>query len=140
MAEGVFRNLLAERGLTAEVETDSAGTGDWHLGARPDARACAAAAARGVDISDLRARQITRADFAVFDYILAMDAGNYADLRAMAGAAARDKVHLFSRFAPGLEGDVADPYFGGEEDFHSALDAIVRGCDGLLAHLLAGQK
>src|SRR5271165_3937485 len=72
-AEGVMRSLIAREGLEDEIETDSAGTGAWHVGSPPDARASAAAESRGVTLAG-RARQVTAEDFERFELILAMDA------------------------------------------------------------------
>ena len=77
-AEGVFRKTVEARGLHREFEIDSAGTGDWHIGAPPDRRARQAAARRDIDLSGLRARQTDAGDMAAFDYIIAMDHDNYA--------------------------------------------------------------
>src|SRR5262245_3545136 len=88
-AEGVMRYLLEERGLDGEIELDSAGTGGWHVGAPPDARATEAARARGITLEGA-ARQVTRADFEDFDVLVAMDRDNLADLRAMAPAGTED--------------------------------------------------
>jgi protein-tyrosine phosphatase len=57
-AEGVFRRLARDAGLDGRVRVDSAGTGGYHIGASPDARALAAAQARGYDLSGIRARKI----------------------------------------------------------------------------------
>ena len=81
LAEGIFRRMAAEQGV--EVEIDSAGTGDWHLGHAPDHRAQAVADKNGLDISALRARLVTPEDFRRFDHIVAMDASNLANLEAM---------------------------------------------------------
>ena len=59
-AEGVFREI-------SDCVTDSAGTGGWHVGAPPYGPMLEAAARRGYDFSDLRARQFRREDFADFD-------------------------------------------------------------------------
>ncbi|WP_375182826.1 low molecular weight protein-tyrosine-phosphatase, partial [Marinobacter sp.] len=75
-AEGVFRDLVSRSGLQERIEIDSCGTGDWHLGKAPDARATQAARKRGIDISDLRARQFAIEDLAGFDYVLVMDRQN----------------------------------------------------------------
>src|SRR3990170_1275890 len=69
IAEGVFRARVAREGLAHAIATDSAGTHDYHIGDPPDSRATAAAKRRGVDISDLRGRQVTREDFVRFDYV-----------------------------------------------------------------------
>ena len=76
-AEGMFRKTVHSRGLDRQFEIDSAGTGDWHIGAPPDHRAQRAAARRGIDLSGLRARQADAADMARFDYIIAMDRDNH---------------------------------------------------------------
>jgi protein-tyrosine phosphatase len=134
-AEGVMRGLLREQGLEDRVEVDSAGTGDWHRGAPPDARATEAARARGVAL-DGAARVVTRRDFDDFDLILAADRRNLRDLRALAPSRARDRIHLLREFDPRSAGapdlDVPDPYFGGSDGFEQVLDLVDAACRGLL--------
>ncbi|MEY4600283.1 MAG: phosphotyrosine protein phosphatase, partial [Pseudomonadota bacterium] len=72
-AEGVFKHLVGKNGLSADIESESVGTHDYHIGEPPDARSQAAAGRRGYDLSALRARQVNQDDFAAFDYVLAMD-------------------------------------------------------------------
>ena len=156
-AEGVMRSLVAEAGMSEEVEIDSAGTGGWHVGSAPDERATAAAAAEGVTLEGL-ARRIEPADFERFDLILAMDGANLRDLRALADSAeAREKVRLLREFdregadaaqgepevpdpdaAPG-ELDVPDPYYGGEDGFGTVLAMVRAACEGLLAEIRDGR-
>src|SRR4051812_8797841 len=93
-AEGVMRALLRDEGLDARVELDSAGTGGWHAGNPPDARATAAARARGIELAG-SARQVTAGDFDRFDLLLAMDRENARELLALAtDEEARAKVRL----------------------------------------------
>ena len=68
-AEGVFRDLVRREGLAGKIGTDSCGTGGWHVGNPPDGRACAEAERRGIDLSDLRARQVRKLDFEDFEYV-----------------------------------------------------------------------
>ena len=82
-AHGVFFARVDAAELSDQVVVDSAGTAAYHLGKAPDHRTQAEAAARGYDLSGLRARQVTMADFSEFDYVLAMDNQNLQDLRAM---------------------------------------------------------
>ena len=77
-----MRRLVAEAGREDEIEIDSAGTGDWHVGHPPDERATAAAAERGIELEG-EARQVTRGDFDDYDLIVAMDRANERDLRAL---------------------------------------------------------
>jgi protein-tyrosine phosphatase len=135
-AEAVFRQLLTRSNTELEVEVDSAGIGDWHIGEPPDRRAQAAARRRGLDMSALRARQIVHEDFALFDLILAMDRQNLTELRRRAPAQYRERVKLFLEFAPELEAhDVPDPYYGGEAGFEEVLDLAEQAARGLLRHL-----
>ncbi len=134
MAEGVFRAEAARRGL--EVEIDSAGTSDWHVGEPPDPRAREAAAGIGVDISALRGRQATRRDMRAYDLILAMDRENLDHLKRLAGPEHADRVRLFLDFAPGrLEDEVPDPYYGGPEGFAHVLDLLQEAARGLADHV-----
>ena len=119
---------------------DSAGTGAWHAGHPPDARASAEARARGVEMNG-RARRFEAGDFARLDLVLAMDVQNAADLRALApDDAAQAKVRLLREFDPSARGDlsVPDPYYGGVDGFTDVFDMVDRACAGLLEHLRAG--
>ncbi len=136
-AEGVFRELVARAGLSDQITTDSAGTGTWHIGNPPDERGQAAARKRGIDISDLRARQVQARDFRTFDYILAMDRRNVNDLSAISAGGQAHRVHLFLSFAENQAAgnEIPDPYYGGPEGFERALDLIEDASRGLLAHI-----
>ena len=137
-AEGVMRSLVRDAGLEDEIEVDSAGTGGWHAGDPPDARAAAAARRRGIALEGA-ARQVRLEDFERYDLLLAADRENVADLRALApDAAARRKVRLLREFDPDSEGapdlDVPDPYYGGADGFERVLDLVEAACRGLLEH------
>jgi protein-tyrosine phosphatase len=137
MAEGAFRRVAEDEGVLHLFEIDSAGLGDWHVGQAPDRRAQAAARNRGIDISGQSARQVTHADYARFDLLLAMDSSNYEELTQLAPNSARHKVRRFLDFAPQAETtDVPDPFYGGSEGFDHALDLIEDAARGLLADRL----
>lgn len=125
-AEAVVRRMASARGLT--VTLDSAGTGAWHIGEPPYGPMQKAARARGYDLADLRARQVTRADFGRFDLMVAMDADNLSDLRAMAPDGY--DLRLFTDFAPGAGEAIPDPYY--TRDFDGTLDLVERCARGLL--------
>jgi len=135
-AEGVFKHLVSEEGLAGSIDSDSAGTHDYHLGSPPDSRSQAAAAQRGYDLNPLRARQVTVQDFADFDYVLAMDEANRVSLRTLCPTQYRERIKLFMDFAPesGLR-EVPDPYYGGTKDFEEVLDLVERAARGLLEHI-----
>jgi protein-tyrosine phosphatase len=136
-AEGILRNQVIEQSLDRLVDTDSAGTHAYHTGSAPDPRAVKAAARRGVDLSDLRARQVRLEDFSEFDYLLAMDKDNLELLMDMAPAPElRHKVRLFLEFAPDVAAiEVPDPYYGGANGFERVLDLVEAASGGLLIHL-----
>ena len=137
-AEGVLRAKLKAAGLERVVEVDSAGThGHYHAGEPPDTRAVKHAAARGYDITRLRARRILDKDFERFDWLIAMDGDNLAHLQSAvpAGSAARLGLLMeHSRRFPGVR-EVPDPYYGAPAGFDHVLDLVEDACDGLVAAL-----
>jgi protein-tyrosine phosphatase len=143
-AEGVFRRLVRDEGLEDRIEIDSAGTGNWHVGAPPDERATAAARKRQITLEGA-ARQFEPDDFQSFDLILAMDAENERDLKRLApDDDARAKVRLFREFDPASRDepdlDVPDPYYGGERGFDQVLDLVDAAARGLLDELRAAGR
>jgi protein-tyrosine phosphatase len=135
-AEGVFRAHSAGAGLSGNVHIDSAGTAAYHVGSAPDPRAQAAALRRGIDLSAQRARQVEASDFTRFDYLLAMDRENLANLEAICPPGQHDRIHLFLEFAvapPVLE--VPDPYYGSGDGFERVLDLVEAASEGLIADI-----
>jgi len=134
-AEGVFRKLVTEQGLSEKIEIDSAGTHAYHIGSPPDARATQAAARRGIDLSDLRGRQATTNDLHSFDYVLAMDSDNHSHLISIGGDQTGN-VRMFLEYASTVSNlDVPDPYWGGSSGFERVLDMIEDASEGLLADI-----
>ena len=127
-AEGVLRHLAKEAGL--ELHVESAGTGDWHVGQPPDARAQHHARSRGYDLSAQRARQVQVLDFERFDLIVAMDHGH---LRLLERQCPREHRGKLRTLVAGR--DVPDPYYGGPEGFERVLDMVEAGCRALLAEI-----
>jgi protein-tyrosine phosphatase len=124
-AEGVFRHVIQQQGTADRFMVDSAGTHAYHVGEQPDRRAQQTARARGIDLAFIRARKVTRSDFAEFDYILAMDSDNYQNLLAICPAEYEDKVRLFLDYATNShEQDVPDPYYGGQQGFEHVFDLV----------------
>lgn len=126
LAEAAARAAFADAGIAARL--DSAGTGDWHVGHPPDRRAQAEARRHGIDNSDLRARQIRPLDFRDFDLILAADAVNLRDARALRPGDATAELKLMLDLVPGRTGEsVADPYYGADDGFAATwadVDAV----------------
>ena len=120
-AEGVMRKLAPHLTL------DSAGTGGWHVGDAPYGPMQEAASTRGFDLSGLRARQFTRADFHNFDLIVAMDRQNKADIECLRPRGNTTPVQCMA------DKDVPDPYY--TRDFDGALAMIERAAKRLLADI-----
>jgi protein-tyrosine phosphatase len=132
-AEGVFRKLVVEAGLSQQIEIASAGTHAYHVGQPPDPRSQEAAYRRGIDLSALRGRHATREHIERFDYVLAMDIENYEHLLDICPDGCEDKIQLFLEYAPNRpEREVPDPYFGGTAGFDRVLDMIEEASLGLL--------
>ncbi|GMV07326.1 MAG: low molecular weight protein-tyrosine-phosphatase [Gemmatimonadota bacterium] len=139
LAEGVFAHLVSEAGLSADFAIDSAGTGAWHVGERPDPRSVAVAESHGVGLPG-RARQVTPDDLRRFDVVVAMDRDNLAELERLSlasGGTAR--LHLLREFDPDADGDeVPDPYYGGPSGFEKVYAMVHAACRGLLDELRGG--
>ena len=135
LAEGVFAHLANQADV--DVRIDSAGTGSWHVGERPDGRALAVARAHGVKLPG-HARQAGSSDMHDFDYVIAMDRGNLAHLEALRRSSRGSaRLHLLREFdsEAGRDKDVPDPYYGGRRGFEECFRIVERSCRGLLERL-----
>lgn len=137
-AEGVLRHMAVAAGLGELLEVDSAGTQGYHAGDPPDERSQQAARRRGYDISGLRARAVTMADFRDFDLILAMDREHLAVLERSRPASSQCRVGLMLDYATRARiREVPDPYYGGAAGFEHVLDLVEDASAGLIAALKA---
>lgn len=131
LAEGIMLHLKEKHNLKAEI--DSAGTSHYHIGEAPDKRTIANAKKNGVDLSALRARQFSSADFDAFDRIYVMDKNNLQNVLALAKEPAhKNKVSLFLNSAhEGKHLEVPDPYYGTENDFEQVFQLVYKTCEQL---------
>ena len=135
LAEGAFR--AEARALGLDVVVDSAGTGGWHKGDPPDPRAIAVARRNGVDISGLKARQVSPADFRDFTHIYALDHDNLRGLLQVAPADATAEVGLLLNLVEGNAGRaVADPYYGDDAGFDVTWNDVVMAARALAQRLV----
>lgn len=141
-AEGVFRHKLNQAGILdgylENIYIDSAGTGGYHIGEKPDPRSRQTALKYGVNLDGLRSRKITLQDFTDYDYILGMDQENVCNMTAICPADHQHKIKLLMDYAtdcPGIT-EIPDPYSGGIEGFDRVYDFIDRGSEGYLAYLM----
>jgi protein-tyrosine phosphatase len=131
LAEGIYRHLT-EAGSEKPVIA-SAGIGNWHVGNPPDRRSIQVAAAKGIDISRQRARQVSVEDFFGFDLVVAMDSSNLARLETIKPFEATARLHLFSELAFGTQDDVPDPYYGDLDGFEAVYSMLFSGCSAVVS-------
>ena len=134
-AEALLRHHLEQAGLGDRVLVDSAGTEDWNVGSVPSALAIELAAARGYDLSGLRARQISKRDFQTFDLILGLDQGHIERLNRSRPDDCAAQIMLLMECGGVEPLEVPDPYFGGKEDYAYSLDLIESAMPGLVANV-----
>ncbi len=137
-AENIMNHLLRQRGLSDQVQCDSAGTSGYHIGAAPDRRMSAAAERKlGFPLVGA-ARQFEREDLAEFDLILAMDRDNLAQMVALdRDGKYGNRIKLMCEFChEHTLKSVPDPYYGGDEGFNFVIDLLVDACNGLIDHLI----
>lgn len=140
LAEGVFRAEVFAAGLGADIEVDSAGTGSWHIGDLPHNNSRMVALEKGFSIDDLRGRQISKMDFSLFDYVIAMDRINVADLQAIAPPSFMHKIALFMSFASDAGSDhgpdeIEDPYGLELQAYRETLTLCEGAARGLLHYI-----
>jgi protein-tyrosine phosphatase len=133
MAEGIMRKKIIEKNL--DIEVDSAGTANYHVGEPPDKRAIQTARQYGINISTLQGRQFTVHDFDIFDRIYAMDSSNYQNIERLARHEKdRSKIHYFLN--DGKKGlDVPDPWFGNPEGFFPVFDLLDNAAEEILEQI-----
>ena len=128
LAEGIMLKLIKENNINMRV--DSAGTSDYHVDEAPDKRTITNAAKHEVDLKPLRARQFKASDFEKFDKIYVMDKSNLANVLALAiNDTQKAKVDLLLNASnPGMNLEVPDPYFGGEQGFEDVFQMVYKAC------------
>lgn len=132
-AEGVFRQAVRQHGLEGRIEVDSAGTHGYHVGEAPDTRTQRAAAARGYDLSEMRARKVAPQDLHYFDLVLAMDRTNLENLQRLCLPEHMDRISLFMNYSQHYDDDeVPDPYYGLGHGFDLVLDMVEDASQGLI--------
>jgi len=139
MAEAVFRDMVHEAGLEAEIQVDSAGTSDWHIGEAPHKGTLEILNKYKISSEGMHCRQYVKEDLDASDYIIAMDASNVENMEKIQEAVDSPKVFKLLDLVPEVENkDVPDPYFTG--DFEETYDLVTRGCKALLSRIKEEQS
>jgi protein-tyrosine phosphatase len=139
MAEAIFRKVVAEKGLQNEIEVDSAGTGDWHIGHKPHQGTRDILDKYHISYEGMTARQIQHEDLISFDYVVAMDTSNFNNIQALSKIQTKAKViKLLDHVEDEKLTDVPDPYFTG--NFDEVYDLVYEGCERLLSYILSSSS
>ena len=135
--ENVMAHLVAQSGLSSDIQCDSAGTIGYHVNEKPDERMTRSALKRGIKFTG-RSRKFSTRDFESFDLILPMDHANTRDILALAkDDDSRKKVTPFCDFVQNFDDkEVPDPYYGGESGFEHVMDLMEDGCQNLLNQIV----
>jgi protein-tyrosine phosphatase len=134
LAEGILASKLPKN----KFKVDSAGTGSWHVGHKPDDRSVAVAKKNKINISEQKGRQFSKSDFDSFDYIYVMDNSNYNDVIELAeNQEQKQKVQLIlDELFPNEKVDVPDPYFGLPNGFEIVYNMLDEVCDIIAQKLI----
>lgn len=137
MAQGILEYKLKQVGLSNEVEVDSAGTSDYHIGDPPDSRAIAKCKEHKMNISRYTGRQFEREDYDRFDRIFAMDFSNYQNMLQLSRSKEdQKKLELILNLSnPDSNMSVPDPYYGGESGFENVYKLLDAACDVLIEQI-----
>ena len=139
MAEAIFRQKVAEAGLADKIQIDSAGTGHWHIGKPPHEGTRGILDENNIDYSGMKARQVSKSDFTIFDYVVAMDSDNFRNLESMAAEAEKEKLVMMLSYHPSTSlKDVPDPYYTG--NFVEVFDLLNTASERLLATIRQEKK
>ena len=132
MAEFLMKALVAESGLSKQFEIASAATSSDEIGNPVYPPVAALLRERGISCKGKTARQLRRADYESYDYIIGMDGANRRNMLRLFGGDPKGKVSLLLDFTDHPR-DVADPWY--TRDFRAAERDIDEGCRALLQKL-----
>lgn len=135
LAEGILASKLPKD----KFLVDSAGTGSWHVGKKPDSRSIATAKKNGIDISNQKAKHFTAAFFDEFDYIYVMDESNYKNVISLSSSQKQKvKVNLILEVLSNKNlVEVPDPYYGLQDGFDAVYEMLDKATDIIAQNLIA---
>jgi len=133
MAEAIFNHKVKQSRF--EIEVDSCGTAAYHIGEKPDSRTIDVVIQNNMNIEH-SGRQLSHNDFYQFDYIMAMDRSNLAEINYRRPDDSKAQIALMRDFDPEPgNGEVPDPYYGGSDGFEKVFQILNRSSEALLKHI-----
>ena len=127
MAQSVMQYMVNKKGLEDCFEIDSAATSREEIGNGPHYGTVGKLRQEGIPVIPHRARQMTKADYEYYDYLIGMDTYNIRNMQRIADGDSQDKIYKMLSFANSGR-DVADPWYTG--DFESTYRDICEGLEG----------
>ncbi len=128
--------ILASKLPADKFYVDSAGTGNYHIGSKPDHRSIEVASNFGIDISNQKCRQFVAADFDNFHLIYVMDDSNYNNVIKLARNPSEvKKIRRILTSENNNLTEVPDPYYGDQEDFKNVYDILENACERISREL-----
>ena len=130
MAQSMFQDMVNKKGLSDKFEIDSAATSREGIGNGPHYGTVGKLREVGIPVVPHRARQMTRADYDKYDYLIGMDSYNVSNMTRIAGGDPDGKIYSMLSFA-GLNRSIADPWYTDNfdetyNDLRIGLDAFWR--------------
>lgn len=132
MAEFIFRDMVTKRGLSDRFSIASAATSREEIGNPVYPPAKRKLREHGIDPAGKTARQMTKADYEEYDYLLAAERYNISNMLRITGGDSQQKIHRILDFSD-RPGDIDDPWYTG--NFETAWNDIVEGCESFLTYL-----
>jgi protein-tyrosine phosphatase len=127
MAEVVMRHLVAsDPSLDGRVEVTSAGTANWHVGSPMDPRSRRSLDRAGIPIEGSLAAFADRVYLDSHDLVVVMTREHFHEVRQRLTNPLTEILIIRNLIEPGLDLDVADPYYGSDGDFDDCLDVLTR--------------
>ena len=132
MAQSMFQDMVNKKGLSGKFEIDSAATSREEIGNGPHYGTVGKLREVGIPVVPHRARQMTRADYDKYDYLIGMDSYNVSNMTRIAGGDPDGKIYSMLSFA-GLNRSIADPWY--TDNFDDTYNDLRIGLDAFWKRL-----
>ncbi|EDV29523.1 uncharacterized protein TRIADDRAFT_51967 [Trichoplax adhaerens] len=136
MAEGIFINLVKERGIMNEWEIGSAATSTYEIGEPPDDRTMTVLSRHNIQDYSHFARQIRTEDYTKFEFIFGMDESNIRNIKHMSPRNSTASINLLGSFSGDKQKIIQDPYYSHNlTAFEKVYEQCLQSCKGFLDHV-----
>lgn len=132
MAEFVFKDMIKKNSIEKNYYIESAAISDEEVGNPVHYGTRKKLQEFGISVEGKYARQLTKADYNKFDYIIGMEKENVQDILKIVGEDNENKVSRLLDFTNNPR-DIADPWY--THDFDTTYNDIYEGCSALLKEL-----